>query len=67
MGEAPKLTEEESRAFISRAILRANGAPIIVGLSAPGLASIKTLAACAINSGAAGVVVAPPGHLRSND
>jgi hypothetical protein len=37
MGEAPKLTEQESRAFISRAILRANVAPIIVGLSAPGL------------------------------
>ena len=27
MGEAPKLTEEESRVFISRAIQRASGAP----------------------------------------
>ena len=35
MGEAPKLTEKESRAFISRAIARARGAPIIVGVSAP--------------------------------
>ncbi len=67
MGEAPKLTEEESRAFINRAILRANGAPLIVGVSAPGLASIKTLAASAMDAGAAGVMVAPPGHLRSDD
>jgi 4-hydroxy-tetrahydrodipicolinate synthase len=67
MGEAPKLTEEESRVFISRAIQRASGAPVIVGVSAPGLASIKTLAASAMDSGAAGVMVAPPGHLRSDD
>jgi 4-hydroxy-tetrahydrodipicolinate synthase len=67
MGEAPKLTEEESRAFISRAIARARGAPIIVGVSAPGLASIRTLAASAMDAGAAGVMVAPPGHLRTDD
>ncbi len=68
MGEAPKLTEEESRAFIGRATARTNGrAPVIVGVSAPGLASIKTLAASAMDQGAAGVMVAPPGHLRSDD
>jgi 4-hydroxy-tetrahydrodipicolinate synthase len=67
MGEAPKLTEEESRAFIGRAIQRAGGAPVIVGVSAPGLASIKTLAASAMDEGAAGVMVAAPGHLRSDD
>jgi 4-hydroxy-tetrahydrodipicolinate synthase len=67
MGEAPKLTEEESRAFIGRSIARARGAPIIVGVSAPGLASIKTLAASAMDAGAAGVMVAPPGHLRTDD
>src|SRR5271163_3666203 len=59
MGEAPKLTEEESRALIRRAIARARGASIIVGVPAPGLASIKTLAASAM--------VAPPGHLRTDD
>jgi 4-hydroxy-tetrahydrodipicolinate synthase len=67
MGEAPKLTEEESRAFIGRAIARAGGPPVIVGVSAPGLASIKTLAASAMDQGAAGVMVASPGHLRSDD
>jgi 4-hydroxy-tetrahydrodipicolinate synthase len=67
MGEAPKLTEEESRAFIGRAIQRAGRAPVIVGVSAPGLAPIRTLAASAMNEGAAGVMVAPPGHLRTDD
>jgi len=67
MGEAPKLTEEESRALIGRTIARAGGAPVIVGVSAPGLASIKTLAASAMDQGAAGVMVAPPGHLRTDD
>jgi 4-hydroxy-tetrahydrodipicolinate synthase len=67
MGEAPKLTEEESRAFIARAIQRASGAPVIVGVSAPGLASIKALAASAMDEGAAGVMVAPPAHLRTDD
>jgi len=67
MGEAPKLTEEESRVFIARAIARARGAQVIVGVSAPGLASIKTLAAVAMDAGAAGVMVAPPGHLRTDD
>ncbi len=67
MGEAPKLTEEESRAVIGRVIRRARGAPIIVGVSAPGLAPIKTLAASAMDQGAAGVMVAPPAHLRTDD
>jgi 4-hydroxy-tetrahydrodipicolinate synthase len=67
MGEAPKLTEEESRAFIGRAIARAGGAPVIVGVSAPGLASIRTLSASAMDQGAAGVMVAPPAHLRTDD
>ena len=36
-------------------------------VSAPGLASIRTLAASAMDAGAAGVMVAPPGHLRTDD
>jgi len=67
MGEAPKLTEEESRALIRRTIARARGAPIIVGVSAPGLASIRTLATSAMDAGAAGVMVAPPSHLRTDE
>ena len=55
------------RAFIGRAIARARGAPAIVGVSAPELASMSTLAASAMDAGAAGVMVAPPGHLRTDD
>jgi 4-hydroxy-tetrahydrodipicolinate synthase len=68
MGEAPKLTAEESIAFIKSVVARLNGrAPIIVGVSSPGLASMKALAASAMDGGAAGVMVAPPSHLRTDD
>jgi 4-hydroxy-tetrahydrodipicolinate synthase len=68
MGEAPKLTAAEARAFLARALSRMGGrAPAIVGVSAPGLAPMKELAESAMDLGAAGVMVAPAGHLRSDD
>jgi 4-hydroxy-tetrahydrodipicolinate synthase len=67
MGEAPKLTAEESRQFLKRALARMGPAPAIVGVSAPGLAPMKELADVAMDLGAAGVMVAPASHLRSDD
>jgi 4-hydroxy-tetrahydrodipicolinate synthase len=68
MGEAPKLTTDESIAFIKRVAARLKGAiPIIVGVSSPGFAPMKALAAGAMEAGAAGVMVAPPSHLRTDD
>jgi len=68
MGEAPKLTAEESFAFVRRVIARVKGrVPIIVGVSSPGLASMKSLAASAMDEGAAGALVAAPSHLRTDD
>jgi 4-hydroxy-tetrahydrodipicolinate synthase len=68
MGEAPKLTAEESVAFVRRVIARVNARlPIIVGVSSPGLASLKALAASAMDDGAAGVLVAAPSTLRTDD
>jgi 4-hydroxy-tetrahydrodipicolinate synthase len=68
MGEAPKLTAEESIAFIRRVVLRVNNrVPIIVGVSSPGLAAMKALADTAMNDGAAGVLVAAPSTLRTDD
>jgi len=68
MGEAPKLTAEESRAFLSRALGRIAGrVPAIVGVSAPGLAPMREMASSAMDLGAAGVMVAPAGHLRTDD
>ena len=68
MGEAPKLTAEESVAFIRRVVQRVKGdVPIIVGVSSPGLAAMKALADSAMNDGAAGVMVAAPSTLRTDD
>jgi 4-hydroxy-tetrahydrodipicolinate synthase len=68
MGEAPKLTAEESVTFVRRVVARVNGrVPIIVGVSSPGLASLKTLAVSAMDDGAAGVMAAAPSVLRTDD
>jgi 4-hydroxy-tetrahydrodipicolinate synthase len=68
MGEAPKLTAEESVAFVRRVIGRVKGrVPTIVGVSSPGLASLKALATSAMSDGAAGVLVAAPHTMRTDD
>jgi 4-hydroxy-tetrahydrodipicolinate synthase len=66
MGEAGKLSAKESAVVIDRVTTRAS-VPVVVGVSAPGLAAIKALADTAMDRGAAGVMVAPPGNLRTDD
>ena len=66
MGEAGKLTAEESVAVVRAVVARAS-VPVVVGVSAPGLAAIAALSAEAMDAGAAGVMVAPPGSLRTDD
>jgi len=66
MGEAGKLTAEESIAVVKRVTARST-VPIVVGVSAPGFAAMKTLSAAAMDLGAAGVMVAPPGGLKTDD
>lgn len=67
MGEAPKLTVEESKTFARAVISRASEMPVIVGVSAPGLAAMKELASATMQMGAAGVMVAPPSSLKTDD
>jgi 4-hydroxy-tetrahydrodipicolinate synthase len=67
MGEAPKLTGEESKQVVARVVARAGGRPVVVGVSAPGLAAMEELTKAAMDLGAAGVMVAPPGNLRTDD
>jgi 4-hydroxy-tetrahydrodipicolinate synthase len=67
MGEAPKLTDEEALALTRQVVARAGALPIIVGVSAPGFASMRSLARGAMDAGAAGVLIAPPTHLRTNE
>ena len=66
MGEAGKLTAEESVAVVKRVTARST-VPIVVGVSAPGFAAMKTLSDAAMDLGAAGVMVAPPGSLKTDD
>ena len=68
MGEATKLTAEESRIFAKRVIDRALGkVPVVVGASAPGFAPMRELTASVMDMGAAGVMVAPPSTVRTDD
>lgn len=66
MGEAPKLTQAESRAVAAQVIKRAGGRPVVVGVSASGLAAIGELSAAVMDMGAAGVMVAPPSSLKTD-
>jgi 4-hydroxy-tetrahydrodipicolinate synthase len=66
MGEAGKLSAEESVEVVTRVTARAS-VPVIVGVSAPGLAAIGALARTAMDKGAAGVMVAPAGGLKTDD
>ncbi|MFM8702062.1 MAG: dihydrodipicolinate synthase family protein [Hyphomicrobiales bacterium] len=67
MGEAPKLDQSEAMAFAERCIVRAQHLPFIVGVSAPGFAAMRTLARSVMDKGAAGVMIAPPPSLRTDD
>ncbi len=68
MGEAPKLTMAESRSFVQRVLKRLNGkVPVVVGASSPGFASMAELTKAVMDDGAAGVMIAPPGTLKTDD
>ena len=66
MGEAPKLEAEEARAVAGRVIRRAK-VPVVVGVSAPGFAAMRALARSSMEAGAAGVMIAPPSSLKTDD
>ncbi|MEO0402962.1 MAG: dihydrodipicolinate synthase family protein [Pseudomonadota bacterium] len=65
MGEAGKLSAEESIAVMRRVTSRCP-VPVIVGVSAPGFAGMTALSKEAMDVGAAGVMVAPPMGLRTD-
>ncbi|MBX6368296.1 MAG: dihydrodipicolinate synthase family protein [Rhodospirillales bacterium] len=68
MGEAPKLTAEESTAFVERVVKRAAGrAQIVVGVSNPGLPQLGDFARRAMDLGAAGVMVSPVPGLKTEE
>ncbi len=67
MGEAPKLTQAESIAITRQTLARSGEKPVVVGVSAPGLAAIGELTKAVMDMGAAGVMVAPPSSLRTDE
>lgn len=67
MGEAPKLEPSESLRLLKLAVKAMTGKPVIVGVSAPGFAAMRSLAREALEAGAASVMIAPPNTLRTDD
>ena len=66
LGEAPKLDHAEAVAIAKRMIGRLD-IPVLVGVSAPGFAAMRSLAREVIELGAAGVMIGPPNTLRTDD
>ncbi len=68
MGESQKLTIEESQLIVRRILQRVAGrVPVVVGVSAPGFAQMAALTQMVMGDGAAGVMIAPPSALRTDD
>ncbi|WP_280156072.1 dihydrodipicolinate synthase family protein [Piscinibacter sp. XHJ-5] len=67
LGEAPKLEHSEAVDIAARVVRRAGALPVIVGVSAPGFAAMRALAHDVMEQGAAGVMIAPPNTLRTDD
>ena len=68
MGEATKLTADESRIFVKQVLARVAGrVPVVVGASAAGFAPMKELTQSVMDLGASGVMVAPPPTVKTDD
>jgi 4-hydroxy-tetrahydrodipicolinate synthase len=67
MGEAHKLTADESLSVVNRVVDRAQGRQVIVGVSHAGLENVRRLAHEVMVAGASGVMVAPPAGLKGDD
>ncbi|KAF0105160.1 MAG: dihydrodipicolinate synthase [Rhodospirillaceae bacterium] len=67
MGEAHKLTADESISVVNRVIGRAQGRQVIVGVSHAGLENVRRLSHEAMMAGASGVMVAPSSGLKGDE
>jgi 4-hydroxy-tetrahydrodipicolinate synthase len=68
MGEAPKLTFAETITFVQHVLERVAGrVPVVVGVSSPGLATLRDVTKAAMGAGAAAVLVAPSAGLRTDE
>ena len=68
LGEASKLTAAESLDLVTRVARRADGRlQLIAGASQTGFAEMKSFVGAAMDAGAAGIMVAPAGNLKTED
>jgi 4-hydroxy-tetrahydrodipicolinate synthase len=66
-GEASKLTPHESIDVAQRFVRRAQGKPVVVGVSNPSIAQLRELTLKVMDSGAAGVMIAPAAGLKTEE
>ncbi|MFJ3483226.1 dihydrodipicolinate synthase family protein [Pseudomonas sp. NPDC090202] len=66
-GEAGKLNAEEARQVAQRYIKTADGLPVVIGVSNPSLAQLTQFSHEAMDLGAAGVMIAPPTGLQTDE
>lgn len=66
-GEGGKLTPAESLAVVKRFVARAVDKPVIVGVSNASLAQVVSLSEQAMELGASGVMISPPGSLKTDE
>ena len=68
MGEAPKLSDTEQKAFVAYFLRGVGGRiPVIVGVSNPGIDNLLALSNHSMAAGAAGVMIAGIPGLRNDD
>ncbi len=68
MGEAPKLSPDESLQFVRSVLKQAEGKmPVVVGVSAPGVDNLVNFAKRSMDAGAAGVMIAPVPGLKTDE
>jgi 4-hydroxy-tetrahydrodipicolinate synthase len=68
LGEATKLTADESRTFVKQVLARVHGrVPVVVGASSPGFAPMRELTESAMEMGASGVMISPAPTVRTDD
>ncbi len=66
-GEAGKLSTEEARQIAQRYIKCADDLPVVIGVSNPSLAQLSAFSQEAMDLGAAGVMIAPPAGLQTDE
>ena len=68
MGEAPKLSPDESLQFTKAVLKHVDGkVPVVVGASAPGIDNLSLFAKRVTDAGAAGVMIAPIPGLKTDE